>query len=89
MRIWRAFSKEQDIKFVGEYVADAVWEIGQVYKAVADVEIADMSVQVEEVAELILYFFDAKKRPITPAIIPPWMDKPPSLIEKIPIGFEI
>lgn len=50
--------KEQDIKFVGEYVADAVWEIGQVYKAVADVEIADMSVQVEEVAELKWVTFD-------------------------------
>ena len=43
---------ESEFEFWGEYIADTVWELGQIYKLENDCGIDQMKMQTEEVSEL-------------------------------------
>lgn len=45
-------TKEGDYTFIGEYISDSAWEIGQVYLLKLDLEIKDFKLQEDEVAEV-------------------------------------
>lgn len=45
-------TKEGDYTFIGEYISDSAWEIGQVYLLKLDIEIKDFKLQGDEVAEV-------------------------------------
>jgi len=44
--------KESEFEFWGEYIADSVWELGQIYKLESNLDINQMKMQIEEVSEL-------------------------------------
>ena len=44
--------KESEFEFWGEYIADSVWELGQIYKLENNLNISQMEMQIEEVSEL-------------------------------------
>lgn len=45
-------AKESEFEFLGEYIADSMWEIGQIYKLNKNLSIAQMKMQTDEVSEL-------------------------------------
>ena len=45
-------TKEEDYKFICEYIVDKSWEIAQIYLLKLDVDIDDFKLQKEEVAEV-------------------------------------
>ena len=45
-------AKESEFEFWGEYIADSVWELGQIYKLENNLDISQMKMQIEEVSEL-------------------------------------
>ena len=51
-------AKESDFEFIGEYVADSVWELGQIYKIKKDVDVSQMTMQLEEVSEIKWFNFE-------------------------------
>ena len=51
-------AKETEFEFWAEYIADTVWEIGQVYKLEKDVEINELKMQEEEVSEIKWFAFN-------------------------------
>ena len=44
--------KESEFEFWGEYIADSVWELGQIYKLENNLDINQMKMQIEEISEL-------------------------------------
>jgi len=51
-------TNEEDFEFWGEYIADTVWELGQVYKLTSNLDTHQMKMQIEEVSELKWFTFD-------------------------------
>ena len=51
-------TKEDEFEFWGEYLAETVWELGQVYKLENNFETTQMKMQVEEVSEIKWFDFD-------------------------------
>lgn len=45
-------TKEEDYIYIGEYICEKTWEIGQVYLLEIDIELEDLKLQVEEVDEV-------------------------------------
>lgn len=45
-------TKEEDYIYVGEYICEKTWEIGQVYLLKIDIGLEDLKLQVEEVDEV-------------------------------------
>lgn len=54
-------TKQTDFVFLGEYIADIVWEIGQVYMLKNNLPTDKMTMQPEEVSELKWLAFDEFK----------------------------
>ena len=54
-------TKQTDFVFLGEYIADTVWEIGQVYMLKNNLPTDKMTMQPEEVSELKWLDFDEFK----------------------------
>ena len=50
-------SKDSDFHFWGEYIADEVWELGQVYMLINNLKASQMKIQEEEVAEVRWFEF--------------------------------
>lgn len=53
---------ETDFKFWGEYIADSVWELGQIYLLESNLDISQMKMQTEEVLELKWFQFNDFKK---------------------------
>ncbi len=45
-------TKKEDYTYMGEYIADSYWEIGQIYLLKLDIETKDIIIQKEEVSEV-------------------------------------
>jgi len=50
--------EESEFEFWNEYIADSVWELGQVYKLKNNSDISKMKMQKEEVSDLKWFKFD-------------------------------
>ena len=55
-------TKEEDYIYVGEYISEITWEIGQVYLLKMDIELEYMKLQVEEVDEVKWLSFEEFKK---------------------------
>ena len=55
-------TKEEDYKFIGEYIMDKSYEIAQVYLLKLDLEISDFKLQKDEVAEVKWLSYDEFKQ---------------------------
>ena len=55
-------TNEEDYIYVGEYISQVTWEIGQVYLLKKDIELEDIKLQVEEVDEVKWLSFEEFKK---------------------------
>ncbi len=55
-------TKAEDYEYIGEYISDTTWELGQVYILKTDKKIEDMSLQEEEVEEVKWLPFEEFKK---------------------------
>lgn len=51
-------TKPEDYRYVGEYISDTTWELGQVYLLKSNVKAEDMKLQEEEVEQVKWLSFD-------------------------------
>ena len=77
---------EKQFEFLGEFLAQEVWEIGQVYLLKADIDIKKIKVQKEEVAEVKFVDFDKfKKLFFSDEFMPYGIDYKNWVIEKLSV----
>ena len=55
-------TQEKDYIFIGEYISEITWEIGQVYLLKLDIELEDIKLQLEEVEEVKWLSFEEFKK---------------------------
>lgn len=55
-------TKEEEYIYVGEYISEVTWEIGQVYLLKIDIDLEDIKLQVEEVDEVKWLSFEEFKK---------------------------
>lgn len=65
----------EDYQFVGEYISDTTWELGQVYILKIDKKAEDMSLQEEEVEEVKWLSFDRFKELLYSDLFIPYDDE--------------
>ena len=65
----------EDYQFVGEYISDTTWELGQVYILKIDKKVEDMSLQEEEVEEVKWLPFDKFKELLYSDLFIPYDDE--------------
>lgn len=77
-------SDESNFKFWGEYIADSVWEIGQIFMLESNVDISQLKIQIEEVSEVKWFNFDEFKAMLySDDFVPYDKDYKDMIIEKI------
>jgi isopentenyl-diphosphate delta-isomerase type 1 len=55
-------TNEEDYVYAGEYISEEAWEIGQIYLLKIDIELENIKLQVEEVAEVKWLSFEEFKK---------------------------
>lgn len=68
-------TKPEDYKFIGEYISDTTWEIGQVYLLKINNKTEDMKLQEEEVEQVKWLSFDNFKDLLNSDLFVPYDDE--------------
>ena len=76
-------TREEDYIFVGEYIADITWEIGQIYLLKLDIDIKDIKLQVEEVEDVKWLTLDEFKSFINTSEFVPYDDEYKEIVMKL------
>ena len=76
-------TREEDYIFVGEYIADTTWEIGQIYLLKLDIDIKDIKLQVEEVEDVKWLTLDEFKSFINTSEFVPYDDEYKEIVMKL------